>query len=63
MNKDDNLQLTDKVELAISGERGTVTGIASYTEEAAGYRVHYKDAHGAAKTDWFTRGQLNKVAE
>lgn len=62
MDKSEELQLTDKVELAISGERGTVTGIASYTEEATGYRVHYKDAHGAAKTEWFTRGLLNKVA-
>lgn len=53
-----NFELNTEVILAISGERGRIIGAAVYVESADQFQVHYKDVHGAARTDWFTRGQL-----
>ena len=50
--------LNDEVTLAISGEAGRIIGVAHYVDESTQYRVHYKDAHGCAKTDWFNGSQL-----
>lgn len=56
-----NLALNRKVSLEISGETGVVIGKAEYVGSATLYQVHYKDALGCAKTDWFYDFQLNVV--
>ncbi|WOH61957.1 hypothetical protein [Bradyrhizobium sp. BWC-3-1] len=53
-----SFSLNDEVKLSISGERGHIIGMATYAEHVDQFQVHYVDAHGAARTDWFTSGQL-----
>lgn len=47
-----------EVIISISGERGRVIGRAEYLDAGTQYQVHYKDANGAAKTDWFYGHQV-----
>ena len=58
MGKTEEFELGQGVALAISGERGTVIGKASYLEGGTQYQVHYQDVNGAAKTEWLHGGQL-----
>jgi hypothetical protein len=48
-----------EVTITISGECGRVVGRAEYLEGGTQYHVHYKDANGAAKTEWFYGHQLS----
>ena len=58
MGETNQLYLNDSVTLAISGEKGRVIGLANYVEGAPQFQVHYQDVHGAARTDWFVRHEL-----
>lgn len=51
--------LNQAVQITISGERGRVVGIAKYVAESTSYQVHYLNAHGEAKTDWFNGDRLS----
>lgn len=58
----DDFQIGNKVELIVSGETGVVIGKATYLEGGTQHQVHYKDANGCAKTEWFYSGQLRHAA-
>ena len=58
----DQIQLGQTACITISGETGTVTGVANYTNSPAHYRLFYKAADGRAIEGWFTADQLTVVA-
>jgi hypothetical protein len=53
--------LSQSVEIAVSGERGTVTGRAEYIGSQPAYYVRYKDADGKAQECWWTEDALRTV--
>lgn len=59
MGEKKDFNLGDDVMLTISGEQGQVIGVASYLAGFTQYQVHYKDANGAAQTEWLYREQIS----
>lgn len=55
------LELRDYVEIAISGEKGEVIGIAQYVDLPTQFYINYKSADGRATKDWFFESELKKI--
>lgn len=60
-------ELGEEVSLALSGEKGIVTGIAEYLGSTGQYRVQYVNGSGCQVEDWFfpasTKGNASEEFE
>jgi hypothetical protein len=54
----DQLQIEQSVMISISGEVGMIIGKAEYRDSNTVYQVHYKDATGVNRTEWYAGSQL-----
>lgn len=62
MQENPNIQLGDKMKIAVSGELGVVTAIATYLySNDPRYCLTYKSADGKATENWFHAGELAPV--
>ncbi|PWI80494.1 hypothetical protein DEO48_08340 [Enterobacter sp. CGMCC 5087] len=56
-------ELTQVVQIAISGEEGHIKGRAEYATCGNHYFVHYLAADGRAAERWFEEGELTAAAQ
>lgn len=58
MDKKFKFELTSQVQIAASGETGTIRGRAEYTNSEDNYLVLYKAADGRATEAWWPESTL-----
>jgi hypothetical protein len=63
MTKPRLFALNDAVTIEVSGEQGTVTGIAEYAKSPPAALVRYKAADGRAREEWWPEDALVAVVK
>lgn len=56
-------ELTQVVQVSISGEEGHVKGRAEYATDTNQYFIHYLAADGRAVNRWFDEGELTAAVQ